>query len=222
MTRKVFTKLMALFVLLLVFQTLMMELILRHMMERTAGEMLYRVAREALWAGLLALLVALPLAAWAASSVTVRLQRVVAFARRIAQGDLSARLTRSGGDELGAMEAALNQTAERLGQNFAEIESGRHELATMLDSMQEAVVAVTAEGQVRWSNAVMQGIAGTEIRVGRPLVHSVRDPELLACVRGALETGEVRSGRASSLAPGPNIRDQRGTYAQRRRACRAA
>ena len=27
------------------------------------------------------------------------------------------------------MEAALNQTAERLGQNFAEIESGRHELA---------------------------------------------------------------------------------------------
>ena len=44
------------------------------------------------------------------------------------------------------MEAALNQTAERLGQNFAEIESRRHELATMLDSMQEAVVAVTAEG----------------------------------------------------------------------------
>ena len=85
------------------------------------------------------------------------------------------------------MEAALNQTAERLGQNFAEIESRRDELATMLDSMQEGVVAVTAEGQVRWSNAVMQRIAGTEIRVGRPLVHSVRDPDLLACVHGALE-----------------------------------
>jgi two-component system, OmpR family, phosphate regulon sensor histidine kinase PhoR len=202
LTRKVFTKLMALFVLLLVFQTLMMELILHHMMEGTAGEMLHRVAREALWAGLLALVVALPLAAWAASGVTARLHRVVAFARRIAQSDLSARLVQSGGDELGAMEAALNQTAERLGQNFAEIESGRHELATMLDSMQEAVVAVTSEGQVRWSNAVMRNIAGTEIRVGLPLVHSVRDPDLLACVRGALETGEVRSGRACSLAPG--------------------
>jgi two-component system, OmpR family, phosphate regulon sensor histidine kinase PhoR len=193
---------MALFVLLLVFQTLAMELILRRMMERTAGEMLHRVAREALWAGLLALLVALPLAAWAAGSVTSRLQRVVAFARRIAQGDLSARLMRSGSDELAAMEAALNQTAERLGQNFAEIESRRHELVTMLDSMQEAVVAVTAEGQVRWSNAVMTGIAGTEVRAGRPLVHSVRDPDLLGCVRGALESGEVRSGRTSSLSPG--------------------
>jgi two-component system phosphate regulon sensor histidine kinase PhoR len=186
---------MALFVLLLVFQTLMMELILHRMMARTG-------AREALWAGLLALMVALPLATWAASTVTVRLQRVVAFARRVAQGDLSARLALSGKDELGAMETALNQTAERLGQNFAEIESRRHELATMLDSMQEAVVAVNTEGQVRWSNAVMQGITGTEIRVGRPLVHSVRDPDLLACVRGALETGEVRSGSASSLAPG--------------------
>ena len=45
------------------------------------------------------------------------------------------------------MESALNQTAEQLGQNFAEIENRRQELATMLDSMQEAVVAVTAEGQ---------------------------------------------------------------------------
>ena len=72
----------------------------------------------------------------------------------------------------------------------------------MLDSMQEAVVAITPEGLVRWSNAVMQRIAGTQIHPGRPLVHSVRDPELLACVRGALERGEVCFGRASLLAPG--------------------
>jgi two-component system phosphate regulon sensor histidine kinase PhoR len=72
----------------------------------------------------------------------------------------------------------------------------------MLDSMQEGVVAVTPEGVVRWSNAVMQRIAGTEIRVGRPLVHSVRDPELLNCVKGAQESREVRYGRSSSLAPG--------------------
>ena len=100
------------------------------------------------------------------------------------------------------MEAALNQTAERLGESFAEIESRRQELAAMLDSMQEAVVAITPEGLVRWSNAVMQRIAGTQIRAGRPLVHSVRDPEVLACVRAALEQREARSGRASSLAPG--------------------
>jgi two-component system, OmpR family, phosphate regulon sensor histidine kinase PhoR len=201
-TGKVFFKLMGLFVLLLVFQTVAMELIFRRFVERSAAGTLHLLDRESLWSGLIALAVALPLAVWAASGVTRRLQRVVAFARRIAQGDLSARLDGSGGDEVAAMESALNQTAERLGQNFAEIESRRHELATMLDSMQEAVVAITAEGQVRWSNTVMQRIAGTQIRTGRPLIHSVRDPELLACVRGALQDGEVRSGRASSLAPG--------------------
>jgi len=201
-TRKVFIKLMGLFVLLLVFQTVAMELILRRFVEHTAGKALHFFDEESLWSGVIALGVALPLAAWAASGVTSRLQRVVAFARRIAQGDLSARLDISGADELSAMESALNQTAERLGQSFAEIESRRHELATMLDSMQEAVVAITPEGQVRWSNTVMQKIAGTQIRSGRPLIHSVRDPDFLACVRGALQEGEVRFGRASSLAPG--------------------
>jgi len=202
LTRKVFTKLLGLFVLLLVFQTVAMELILRRFMVHLAPDTLHRLDREALWSGLIALAVALPLAAWAAGGISARIQRVVAFARRIAQGDLSARLNLEGGDELSAMEDALNQTAERLGQSFAEIDSRRHELATMLDSMQEAVVAVSAEGQVLWANAVMQNIAGTQIRVGRALVQSVRDPELLACVHSALESGEVRFGRSTSLAPG--------------------
>ena len=202
MTRKVFTKLLGLFLLLLVFQAVAVQLILRRFMENLPPERLHQIDREALWAGLLALVFALPLAAWVASGVTSRLQRVVDFSRHIAQGEFSVRLNPQGGDELSAMETALNQTAERLDSNFAEIESRRHELATMLDSMQEAVVAVTAEGQVRWSNAVMQRIAGTEIRVGRPLVHSVRDPELLACIRGAIQSGEVRFGRSASLAPG--------------------
>ncbi|MFZ0743149.1 MAG: histidine kinase dimerization/phospho-acceptor domain-containing protein, partial [Terracidiphilus sp.] len=202
MTRKVFKKLLGLFTLLLVFQTVAMELILRRFMEHLDPDTLHRLGREALWSGLIALAVALPLAAWAAAGVSSRLQRVVDFARRISQGDLSARLDLTGADEFAAMQAALNQTAERLGQGFAEIESRRHELATMLDSMQEAVVAITSEGHVRWSNAVLQRIAGTPIRVGRPLVHSVRDPELLACMRSALESGEVRFGRTSSLAQG--------------------
>jgi len=201
-TRKVFTRLLGLFVLLLAFHTAVMEIVFRRMAAHSAGETLSRIGQEAVWSGVIALLVALPVAAWVAIGIMSRLQRVVDFARRIAEGDLTARLERSGTDELAAMETALNQTAERLGNNFAEIESGRQELAAMLDSMQEAVVAVTAEGQVRWSNSVMQRMAGTQIRAGRPLAHSVRDPDLLACVKGALETGEVRTGRASSLAPG--------------------
>jgi two-component system, OmpR family, phosphate regulon sensor histidine kinase PhoR len=202
MTPKVFAKLLGLFVLLLVVHTLVMEFAFHRFVEHSAEGTLRVLGREAFWSGLIALAVAIPLAAWAAGSISTRLQRVVMFARRIADGDLAARLDSKGRDELSAMEAALNQTAERLGKDFAELESSRHELAVMLDSMQEAVVAITAAGYIRWSNAVMQRIAGSQLRPGRPLVHSVRDPELLACVRGALERRELCVGRASVLAAG--------------------
>jgi len=201
-TRKIFTKLLALFVVLLVFQTAVMEFVFRGLVERSAGETFHLMAKEALWSGLIALLLALPVAAFAARGVTMRIERVIAFVRRIADGDLSARLHLVDNDELSAMEAALNQTAERLGESFAEIEARRQELAAMLDSMQEAVVAITPEGAVRWSNAVMQRIAGTQLHPGRPLVHAVRDPDVLAAMRAALDNHEVRDGRANSLAPG--------------------
>jgi len=191
LTRKIFIKLMGLFVLLVIFHGVVTEIAFRLVAHHAA-----------LWSALIALALALAVAGWAARRVTGRLQPVVDFARRVSEGDLSARLDQSAGDELHAIETALNQTAEQLDKSFAESESRRQELATMLDSMQEAVVAITPEGFVRWSNAVMQRMAGTQIRVGRPLVHSARDPELLACVKGALENGEVRTGRASSLAPG--------------------
>ena len=202
MTRKIYIRLFGLFSLLLVFVILVMETVFYLLVEHLEPDTLRVTAPYAFWSGLLALAIAIPLAAWIAAYASTRLRRVVTFARRIAGGDLTARLDSTDDDEISAIESALNQTAERLGKNFAELESSRHELALMLDSLQEAVVAITPEGVVRWSNAVMQGIAGSQLVPGRPLIHSVRDPELLACVRGALERCELCVGRASLLAPG--------------------
>ncbi|MGD0480802.1 MAG: ATP-binding protein [Terracidiphilus sp.] len=208
MTSNVFTKLLGVFLLLLAVQMLVVEFVFHRIGERTPEDALSLLGRDALWSALIALVIALPLAAWLSGRVSARLRRVVTFARRIADGDLGARIETQGpGDthgfaELSSVETALNQTAERLGRDFAELESGRAELAVMLDSMQEGVVAITSSGFVRWSNAVMQRIAGSQLIPGRPLVHSVRDPELLACVRGVLERHELCVGRASLLAPG--------------------
>jgi two-component system phosphate regulon sensor histidine kinase PhoR len=202
LTHRFFTKLLALFLLLLLFHTLILELVFRGMVEQRGATTLHMLGREALWAGLIALAVAVPISVWVASRISARLEVVVGFVRRLAEGDLEARIAEDGNDEFSAMEGALNRTAERLGRNFAELESRRQELAAILDSMQEAVVAITPEGNIRWSNAVMVRIAGTQIHAGRPLAHSVRDPELLACVKGTLEEHTVHFGRASVLAPG--------------------
>ena len=206
MKSKVFTKLLGLFVLLLVFQAAAMEFVFipflaGKVLELPPGRTALLFGNEIMWSGLIALAVALSLAVWIAGRISARLERVLVFARSIADGDLGARLL-TGDDVLSAPEAALNHAAEQLSRNFAEIDSRRQELAAMLDAMQEAVVAITPEGMVRWSNAVMRRIAGTQIQPGKPLVHSVRDPDVLACVRAALEKRELRYGRASSLVPG--------------------
>ncbi len=207
MKSKIFTRLLGLFLLLLAFQAAAMEfifipLIAGKVLELPPAKTAPLLGNEIVWSGLIALTVALSLTVWVASRISARLERVIVFAQKIGAGELNARLPRIDEGVLSAPEAALNQAAERLGESFGEIESRRQELAAMLDSMQEAVVAISPEGLVRWSNAMMERIAGTQIRAGRPLVHSLRDPDLLACVHGAMEQREARSGHASSLAAG--------------------
>jgi len=163
MTSRVFAKLLGLFTVLLVFVTLVMETVLYGLVEHQEPDTLRDIGPLVFWSGLIALVIAIPLAAWIAASASARLRRVVAFARRIAEGDLAARIDATGDDEISTVEAALNQTAERLGKDFAELQSGRDELAVMLDSLQEAVVAITPSGLVRWSNAAMQRIAGAQL-----------------------------------------------------------
>lgn len=200
--QRLFAKLFGAFFLLLAVQMLAVELFLHPIGGHGMGGALHVLGLDALCCALLALAAALPLSVWIARRIDARLRPLADFSRRVDGGDLAARIAVQEDDELSGVEANLNRIVERLGREFAELESRRAELAVMLDSMQEGVVAITSSGAVRWSNAVMQGIAGLQLIPGRPLVHFVRDPELLACVRGALERGELCVGRASLLAPG--------------------
>lgn len=198
MKPQAFSKLFGIFFLTLVFDWAATGLAFRIL----AGDASDAVRRSVLMASLVGALASLPLAAWLAERGAARIKRVVRFAQRISGGDLEARIEMHSEDELAEIEDALNHTAERVGKGFREIENRRQELASILNAMQEAVVAIAADGVVRWANAVMQRLAGTQIHIGRPLVHSMRDPELLACVRGALERGAVMRGRVTVLFPG--------------------
>jgi two-component system, OmpR family, phosphate regulon sensor histidine kinase PhoR len=202
MNRTVFAKLFGLIVLLLLVQAVVTLCVLIVLAVHTPGVVVGALGPETLLSIAIALALTMTFAAVAAGRVSARLRRMASFARSIAGGDLTARIDAKSSDELGTMESALNQAAGRLGRDFADLESSRDELAGLLDSMQEAVVAITPTGYIRWSNSVMQSIAGSQLQPGRPLVHAVRDPELLACVRSTLEHRELSVGRASLLAPG--------------------
>ncbi len=153
-------------------------------------------------ASLLSLLVATLLAALLAQRFAARLARIVVFAKRIASGDLTARVEEGNLDEISAVAHALDVTASRLEQSFHALESSRSELTALLDSMQEAVIAIDAQGQVSWCNAVMQRIALSPVQEGRALVNSIRDPEVLSSVGEALVQRQASRRRAISVSPG--------------------
>src|ERR1700677_4072375 len=168
-----------------------------------AGSAAVRVRRRGIvLASLLSLVVATLLAAWLAQRAAKRLARIVVFANRIAAGDLSARVEEGNLDEISAVAHALDVTASRLEQSFHALESSRSELTALLDSMQEAVIAINPQGQVSWCNAVMQRIALSPVQEGRALVHSIRDPEVLSSVAAALTQRQASRRRATSVSPG--------------------
>ena len=100
---------------------------------------------------LFALIVAAGGAQWSAR----RLERIVDVAARIAEGDLQARILEPSQDEIGRVAGAIDKTARRVEQSFAAVQSSQRQLETLLNSMQDAVIAVSADGLVQWANQPM-------------------------------------------------------------------
>ena len=92
-------------------------------------------------------------------------------------------------------------------QQLNSLHERRHQLEVLLEGMQDAVLGVDAAGRVQWSNAHMQRLmhrdsAGASVRYGRALVHTFRDPALLATVQAALELQIAGDCRSEALLPG--------------------
>jgi len=150
----------------------------------------------------LAFLFALVVAAVASVWSARRLERIVDVAARIAEGDLQARILETSPDEIGRVAGAIDKTARRVEQSFAEVRSSQHQLETLLNSMQDAVIAVSADGLVQWANQPMNRMVPQGTRLQQPVVETIRDPDFLATVKDATVSRQVKTARATSIVPG--------------------
>ncbi len=150
----------------------------------------------------LAFLFALLVAAAAANWTARRLERIVDVAARIADGDLQARILETSQDEIGRVAGAIDKTSRRVEQSFAAVRSSQRQLETLLNSMQDAVIAVSADGLVQWANQPMDRLVPQRTRLQQPVVETIRDPDFLAAVKEAITTHEVKTARATSIVPG--------------------
>jgi two-component system, OmpR family, phosphate regulon sensor histidine kinase PhoR len=150
----------------------------------------------------LVLLFALIVAAIASKWTARRLEHIVDVAGRIANGDLQARIEEHSQDEIGRVASALDKTARRVEQSFAAVVSSQRQLETLLNSMQDAVIAVSPDGIVQWANQPMDRLVPQRTRLNQPVVETIRDPDFLASVKEAIASREVKNARATSIVPG--------------------
>ena len=160
------------------------------------------IGRDLLEAAMVAALIAMLLAIVATYSISRRLVRITDFAERIAAGDLSARIQEESTDEIAHVASALDKTARKLEDGFRALENSRQTLEALLNSMQEAVIAVAQDGRVLWANQRMERLLPGGVRLGAPLVQSLRDPEILTALQYALDKRDVTVANAAKIFSG--------------------
>src|SRR5579884_3994618 len=112
-----------------------------------------------------AVLIAILFALIATQSLGRRLRRITEFAERVAAGDLSARIQENSTDEIAHVATALDKTARKLEDGFRALENSRQTLETLLNSMQEAVLAVSSDSRVLWANQRMERLLPGGVRL---------------------------------------------------------
>jgi len=161
-----------------------------------------KVRNRLIWGSTIALLIALIVATAASTATARRLEHIVDVAAHIAEGDLKARVQDKSADEIGRLGGALDKTARQVERSFAAVRSSQRQLETLLNSMQDAVIAVSADGLVQWANQPMDRLVPQKTRLNAPVVETIRDPDFLAAVKAATTTKEVKTARATSIVSG--------------------
>jgi two-component system phosphate regulon sensor histidine kinase PhoR len=161
-----------------------------------------QLGRALFYGSLLAIIFATIVAAFASHYVSRRLQRIVAFAEQVTAGDLTARIASGSSDEIGQVAAALDKTALRVQESFERVQTSQRELETLLNSMQDAVIAVSADGRVQWANRGMDRLLHHAPRLNEPVIDNVRDPDFLNAIQKAVREHAVAAARSRTIVPG--------------------
>ena len=110
-----------------------------------------------------------------------------------------------------ALARSIAAASREVEAALARASTSRRELEAIVDSMEDAVVAVDAAGRIQWTNQRMQrllprSVSGTSassaVRIGHMLVQTIRDPDVLECVHVAVADRALCQRRSIFLFPG--------------------
>jgi two-component system phosphate regulon sensor histidine kinase PhoR len=161
--------------------------------------------RHIMWGALLVALVVAFVASTTVAQVLSRtLRGMTDVARRMAGGDLTARLRSKGRDEIAELGRALDMMATNLAATLTALRGERDLLGLILESMREGVLVLDEEGRMLLVNPALRATLGipadAEGRAALELIRNADLPTILSRARAA--SGPV-SGEIETTGPRP-------------------
>ena len=146
---------------------------------------------DRLTAAAVAIAVAIVIGFLIATAITSRVKRLADSAARMTEGRLDEPLVAAGGrDEITELGTALETMRVALRETFGALSSERDRLSAIFDALDDAVMVVGADGEVRFSNPAAEPLIGPDARVIDALVPWLRR----ASERGSAEHDGLRVG----------------------------
>ena len=133
---------------------------------------------------------------------TSRSVRAVAEgARRFADGDLGHRVVTASSDETQELAAAFNGMADTIRRMLRDMSDEGNKLTAMLDTMEDGVVVIAADGRITLMNSAAEALldTGANDAVGSRLVEALRDHEIQQVAALSLESGQLRQTEVELL-----------------------
>lgn len=121
--------------------------------------------------------------------------------------EMPAGVPAQGFGDFDGLARAISAASGEVARNLGAAADSRRALEAMVDSMQDPVLAVDEAGRILWTNKRMQHLMpgsaeSGAVRVGHALVQTIRDPEVLECVRASMLERKVSQRRSTTLLPG--------------------
>jgi two-component system, OmpR family, phosphate regulon sensor histidine kinase PhoR len=178
--------------------------------QKSIGDVRWRILRTSLFAALLALAVAYLFS----RALTRRIRKIQAFAEGVAQARFSEPLEPEPDDEIGSLARSLREMSEQLRDMLDRLSVEAALREAILASMVEGVLAVDGELRVTFCNESFARAVGAASPVPErlPLLQLVRDPAFLSLLTRILTTGKpgrermplaAAAGRAYEIQAAP-------------------
>jgi two-component system phosphate regulon sensor histidine kinase PhoR len=161
--------------------------------------------RHIMWGGLLvALIVAFVASTTVAQVLSRTLRGMTDVARRMAGGDLTARLRAHGRDEIAELGRAMDMMATNLAATLTALRGERDLLGLILESMREGVLVLDEEGRMLLVNPALRATLGIPADAeGRAALELIRNADLPTILSRAQAASGPVSGEIETTGPRP-------------------